>query len=148
MDNLLNFDKYNPSGIHFSGHIKNMTTMEKELKVNLKKVGYLPKMIKEEVDKGDCLVIEEPETYQAQYLYAEELTGIFSKSCLPLHFVFCQGHTDYAPEIFRKAGALHVVAVKPLPDEIDLEDPVLTYFTKSFYTRIWAQNSQVCVCFE
>jgi hypothetical protein len=89
----------------------------------------------------------EHEFYYAEYLYVAKLTEMFKRSTQSLHFVFCQGHTDYCPEIFLKAGALHVVAVKPLPDEIDLEDPVLNYFTQSFYTRIWAKNSQVCVCF-
>ena len=63
-----------------------------------------------------------------------------------LDFVFMATcHSEFAPKIFLKAGAEHVIGIDKTQKIFD--DAVLT-FTQTFYMCLWKKGSKICRCFE
>jgi hypothetical protein len=59
-----------------------------------------------------------------------------------LDFVFMATcHSEFAAEIFKNAGAKHVVGINK--DEKIMDEAILT-FTQTFYAKLWKQGSKIC----
>ena len=63
-----------------------------------------------------------------------------------LDFVFMATcHSEFAARIFLDAGAHHVIGVNK---EAKIADMAVLNFTKTFYSKLWKERSQICKCFE
>ena len=51
-------------------------------------------------------------------------------------------HSEFAAKIFLEAGAHHVIGVIK-----SISDVAVLTFTKTFYSKLWKERSQICKCF-
>ena len=80
-----------------------------------------------------------------KYLYADDLTAMIKDSTTKLDFVFMATcHSQFAAEIFFKAGARHVIGIN---HKEEISDAAILTFTKTFYSMVWKPRSKICNCF-
>ena len=71
---------------------------------------------------------------------------MIKQSGVRLDFVFIAScHSEFAVDIFSRAGARHVIGIKA---DSTINDVAILTFTQSFYTRIWEMGSKVCLCYR
>jgi len=115
-----------PTALHFSGH-------------GLTNRAFSSDRSKE----GDFLVFED-EKGKAHYVSCRELHKILDSSKGKPEFVFVSScHSRLVGEVFRSAGAKHVICVKRSEEMLDT---VAQMFSKNFYAAFFSSNS-VCKAF-
>eukprot|EP01022_Parablepharisma_sp_SALTPOND_P016261 TRINITY_DN2357_c0_g1_i1.p1 TRINITY_DN2357_c0_g1~~TRINITY_DN2357_c0_g1_i1.p1 ORF type:complete len:1061 (+),score=50.48 TRINITY_DN2357_c0_g1_i1:298-3480(+) len=116
-----------PTALHFSGH-------------GLTNQAFSHDRSKE----GDYLVFED-ERGKAHYISCLELKKILASIPKQPEFVLVSScHSRLVGEVFRAAGAKHVICVKRSEQMLDT---VAQLFSKSFYAAFFASNS-VCKAYE
>lgn len=96
---------------------------------------------------GDCLVFEDDEG-KADFKSAVQISRLLqqNKQEHALEFVFVAScHSSIVGEVFRDAGAKHVICVD---QEEKILDEACIRFTESFYTRYFTGQFSVCESYE
>lgn len=123
-----------PKALHFCGHgVKND-----------KNGGFF---IGSKDIEGDCLVFEDGEG-KADFKSAGQIATLLQQNRQEhaLDFVFVAScHSSIVGEVFRKAGAKHVICVDR---EEKILDEACIKFTESFYRRYFTGQFSVCESFE
>ena len=119
----------NPIALHFSGHgVEN----------NKENFGRESAFIK---DEGNFLIFEDGEGC-AQFMSEKKLTKLLEVSGTKLEFVFVAScYSQFAGEIFHRAGAKHVICVRKGER---ISDDASIMFSKAFYHALFSQTVSVC----
>jgi hypothetical protein len=121
-----------PLGIHFSGHgIRN----------NEESVGDYHF---QHATEGDFLLFETIEG-DSQLVSRDELKRLILATKTNLDFVFLANcHSEFVGNIFREAGARHVICIN---HENEVADEAVLSFTEAFYDAVFA-NMKICDAFR
>ncbi len=99
----------------------------------------------ERLNEGDFLVFED-ERGKAQYVSCQELKGILRACPRQPEFVFVSScHSRLVGDVFKAAGAKHVICVKRSEQILD---EVASMFAQAFYKAFFSPHSTVCSAFE
>ncbi|CDW87037.1 UNKNOWN [Stylonychia lemnae] len=138
IQNLRDCLRQEPIGIHFSGHgLQN----DKQVLKNLASIKYL----KEIENQGDILVFENQKSGSSFFLFEKQLSKL-----LVLHMkkelqfvVVASCHSQKCGEIFKKAGAKHVICVQK---EKQLNDNAAVVFSSIFYSQVFHPDQTYSIC--
>jgi hypothetical protein len=114
-------EEIRPGAIHFSGH--GMTA--DEIKEENIKLQMEESEINRIFKKGDAIVMEN-QSCLAEYLFADDLRKMTQTANIELDFVFMATcHSQFAAQIFKDAGAKHVIGINR--DDKIVDEAILTF---------------------
>lgn len=128
LDNLQQCMNETPVALHFAGHGMKNTAFGAD-----------------RVCDGDFLVFED-ENGKAQYVSCQVLKKILRTCSRQPEFVFVSScHSRLVGDVFKSAGARHVICVKRSEKVLD---EVAILFAQEFYKAFFSPNGTVCTAFE
>ena len=128
-----------PFALHFTGHgVQN----------NRQSLGSVYQLYR---DKGDILLLED-DKLMAEYLFEDDLTKLLgvskssNEASIYNEVVFVSScHSEFAGNIFYKAGAHHVICINTSDTVLDKAS---LRFSKVFYETVFMKKYSVCEAFN